>query len=561
MWAPAILSLLCFLVVPTSSPAQVVDPLRNDGSRKSTAEKQAEENRNSANRREAEKERQRKASGVKPIYNDEEPVKKRTTEYTRPLGCLKGDCKNGEGVWNYENHLTYTGKFLDGYPSGWGKLEDFSVNGYTVTASYTGNWLAGFKHGKGKEWKYAGIGKTDSYEGEYVLGEFEGQGTRIYPNGNSYIGNWKAGKRSGTGSFTYRNGSYMGEWLNDMRHGMGKDTGPDEIYEGMFAADYKEGAGVSYDYAGKIKLFEGTFKKGKRHGKGKEWTIESIYEGKWVAGEMDGAIMVYNKDGSLRGKEVHVNGIAQPPGKLMPVVVRDTAHEARILAADHTIMNSTKLYPLYKGKIKDGVRSGTGIAYYDGSYDTLYYGQWANDRYEGKGIEFYPDNRRQYAGDFVNGYPDGKGTYYSLLEDKSFFIGSFSEGAIVEGILYHVDGSLFYDGPWKYNYPTGCIGNCENGIGTRYANDGEKKYTGQWKNGQITGLGKEYEGHQLMYEGEFNNGIRQGGGTMYDTEGAHHFIGKFVNGKKEGKGVLYYGDEEKGFTPVSGVWKNDAKVK
>ena len=74
--------------------------------------------------------------------------------------CIKGNCVNGQGTYNYASGSQYIGEFKDG--------------------------------------------------------KFHGQGTYNYANGNQYIGEVKDGKRHGQGTYTWVSGtSKKGIWRNN----------------------------------------------------------------------------------------------------------------------------------------------------------------------------------------------------------------------------------------------------------------------------------------------------------------------------------------------------------
>jgi hypothetical protein len=77
------------------------------------------------------------------------------------------------------------------------------------------------------------------YEGEWVDGKINGQGTLWYADGDQYQGEWRDGKMHGRGTYTYADGDqYEGDWKDDRRHGKGTVTyaavegGAAEKYEG-----------------------------------------------------------------------------------------------------------------------------------------------------------------------------------------------------------------------------------------------------------------------------------------------------------------------------------------
>ena len=64
------------------------------------------------------------------------------------------------------------------------------------------------------------------YVGEFVNGEIEGKGTRVYDDGTEYIGTFKKGEKHGYGEITYgkrnvREEYYKGNWEMNVRQGFG----------------------------------------------------------------------------------------------------------------------------------------------------------------------------------------------------------------------------------------------------------------------------------------------------------------------------------------------------
>ena len=106
---------------------------------------------------------------------------------------------------------------------------------------------------------YHGVGKIDmsslqkgEYSGQWNMGVVEGQGTRIWPNGDVYIGGWSASsKMHGKGSFVWADGSqYVGEFVSGRRTGSGKQiwhTG--QYYIGQWRRGQPHGKGILVDPA------------------------------------------------------------------------------------------------------------------------------------------------------------------------------------------------------------------------------------------------------------------------------------------------------------------------
>ena len=68
-------------------------------------------------------------------------------------------------------------------------------------------------------------------------------------------------------------------------------------------------------------------------------------------------------------------------------------------------------------------------------------------------------------------------------------------------------------------------------------------FEGDYKNGKRNGIGKEYDYNgELKFEGEFQNGKRNGNGKEYHSNGKLQFEGEYLNGEKNGKIKEYYCD-------------------
>lgn len=145
--------------------------------------------------------------------------------------------------------------------------------------------LTGEYDGHGVEWDLR-ISRT--YEGEWLDGKKNGQGTATYSTGSQYVGNWLDDKRNGQGTYTWTNGKkYAGEWKNDKIHGQGTLTFANgQKYVGEFQNDKIHGQGT-YTGWGKNK-YVGEYKNGVRSGKGTQTDEKSTYVGDWKDGKKHG---------------------------------------------------------------------------------------------------------------------------------------------------------------------------------------------------------------------------------------------------------------------------------
>jgi len=152
------------------------------------------------------------------------------------LGCISGDCVNGNGTLVEETQRglrTYRGDFVNGKFHGFGRLT-FNDEG-------------------------------EIYEGRFMIGKKHGRGTLWNDEGDVYMGNWRNDRRNGMGMLAfhvenYREGrftentlkntteNYSGEFKNDVFYGEGTYRWEDgTLYVGKWAANKKHGRGY-FDY-------------------------------------------------------------------------------------------------------------------------------------------------------------------------------------------------------------------------------------------------------------------------------------------------------------------------
>lgn len=122
-----------------------------------------------------------------------------TTTTVNSLGCLNGDCQNGEGeLKSEEGH--YIGNFKNGKFEGKGTLSNISYefenelyasplrpNFHDDQFTYVGNFSDGLPEGDGK----IVFDNGDKYEGEFYEGKIEGEGTMTFKNGSVYKGEFE----------------------------------------------------------------------------------------------------------------------------------------------------------------------------------------------------------------------------------------------------------------------------------------------------------------------------------------------------------------------------------
>ena len=119
------------------------------------------------------------------------------------------------------------------------------------------------------------------------------------------------------------------------------------------------------------------------------------------------------------------------------------------------LKNTTEIIGIYKEEEVD-YKYCTGILinsiiqilntkkeiYKSGNY---YIGPFKNGLRHGKGKEYYKDGRIKYEGDFANDKFEGKGKY--IYDNGNYYIGEFKNGlSHGRGILYFSNGRIKYEG-------------------------------------------------------------------------------------------------------------------
>jgi len=133
------------------------------------------------------------------------------------------------------------------------------------------------KQGKGVFiWMGAGPDDDESlvqkakYEGNYKDGVRTGVGKMEFPSGDIYEGEWVEGKMNGEGSYTYKNTGdiYSGSWLANVKQGYGRyEFGADKS---MLVGTWASGELVKGSWELKnFANYEGEFKSGRPLGDGK----------------------------------------------------------------------------------------------------------------------------------------------------------------------------------------------------------------------------------------------------------------------------------------------------
>jgi len=180
--------------------------------------------------------------------------------------------KNEYRVEIYANGMKYEGNFVDGIRNGQGTMI------FPDGAKYEGEWKDGAMHGRGIfTWP-----NGDKHEGEWRNNKANGQGIYTFANGGKYEGNFVDDFRSGQGTMIFPDGAkYEGIYANHLPNGQGIFTWPNgDKYEGEWKDDKAHGQGI-FTFANGDR-YEGGYENGARSGQGiMEYADGAKYEGEW----------------------------------------------------------------------------------------------------------------------------------------------------------------------------------------------------------------------------------------------------------------------------------------
>jgi serine/threonine protein kinase len=151
----------------------------------------------------------------------------------------------------------------DKYTGDFDQNGNFTGNGTYTFANgdvYSGTLKEGVRTGKGTLTRANGA----KYVGDWRNDLANGFGTLIFPSGDKYVGGFKDGKFHGKGTYSFTNGDkYVGNHENDKRHGLGVYTHADgRRFEGNYLDGKANGFGTSYDSKG-IKIYSGQWEDGR----------------------------------------------------------------------------------------------------------------------------------------------------------------------------------------------------------------------------------------------------------------------------------------------------------
>jgi len=218
------------------------------------------------------------------------PLKKRATTIAATkvelqIGCLAGNCINGQGTYAWKTGSKYIGMFKRGQRNGFGTIY------YNNGDIYVGEWSNNQPEGNGV-YEYHSKGILKKYVGEWHSGKRTGYGWMLAKDGTQRLGKWQEGKfikalEAGCLSGDCQNKSSEYIWADDQSR-----------YLGKYVNGKRNGAGVYY--YGKGGKYQGNFRDGKRHGYGTYYFPNgSKYIGNWQNDVREGTGTLWKKNGQI----------------------------------------------------------------------------------------------------------------------------------------------------------------------------------------------------------------------------------------------------------------------
>ena len=279
--------------------------------------------------------------------------------------CVSGNCKDGEGVWKYNDGRRYEGSFIAGRPGGKGTI-------YLLSGS--------------------------EFSGIFKYGQYDGQGDVVYGNG-IYAECQKGNCIDGRGILMFEDGSrYSGEFKNEIRTGYGGlELEDGSTYSGDFVNNLYHGQGT-------IRLQDGT-----------------EYQGVFDKGKMEGEINIRFASGhQFIGRFKHGEVVEDQGRVIFPNNSRGNCVDGNCIEGEGTLELDNG--SLYEGAFLNCSRHGYGV--YTFETGAVYKGFFSKGKYHGKGSYTFPSGIT-FEGDHKEGLRHGRGrftfpngTSYDVLYQK-----------------------------------------------------------------------------------------------------------------------------------------------
>jgi hypothetical protein len=412
----------------------------------------------------------------------------------RDGATFEGTFKDGdmaEGTYRYANGDVYTGGLKDGLRDGNGVMS--TPNG----DRYEGMWRRGGMFGEGVAAFASGARWTGTFDnsklvkGSHVdakgavtevesmprLNRLTGQGMETTVTGDRYEGGFVNGLRDGQGTIVRTDGTRIeGNFSKDVLIS-GTRVRPEGFrYEGSFDSNMSpNGSGVLITPNGS--RYEGQFSKGTYEGKGIYRNVNGrVLDGDWIDGKFSFGTAT-DPDGSTREVD-------------MRMIAAKRSGKGRTINSDGD---------QYEGDFKDGTFHGIG--HLKTSRNNEYTGEFANGSMTRGRLRLADGS--VYEGTMVNGKYDGYGIRRGA--DNDFYEGEYKAGVRHGFGMHRWPSGATYEGYYEDGL--------ESGKGRYVFAGGDKTYEGNFVKGNFHGYGVMVWDNGYRYEGQFVNGERQGNAT------------------------------------------------
>lgn len=242
------------------------------------------------------------------------------------LGEFRNGKKNGQGVFYYQKNIKYVGSWKNNTRHGEGRMyvnESVTQEGIWENNKVTNNrHLNGCISGDCRN----GIGIYLYEDGRKIYGKFINNQIAestvcYYPNGTKYVGDWLNNERNGIGTFYSNDGQEIGVWSRDKFLGAARNMAK----KGCILGDCSNGEGT-YVYNDNTR-YNGRFMNSLASGFGVCYYADGdIYIGEWNNHTFNGSGTMYFNDGSMLGG-VWKNGIFQYEEVVKPTTSTATTPE------------------------------------------------------------------------------------------------------------------------------------------------------------------------------------------------------------------------------------------
>ena len=461
--------------------------------------------------------------------------------------------ENGNGLvkeFHENGNLYYDGEIRDGVKDGKGKI--FDETGYLI---YEGNFLNGIMHGNGKEYNKCG---DLIYEGDFKNGKRNIGNIYIYNDHCELI----AEKKFVGGIYITKKIKCIKDYksdliINDSLLLMEENICHNELeYEIEGEYKYEGNYNNGKKWNGKFKkmdknnslFIDGEYKNGKKYWKLYDKLGNLIFEGKneenneyQLKKYKNGLLIfegIYKNGKRYKGKEFNDNGILifngiYKNGKRWDGQLKLYDKSFRLLY-DGYIKKGKKWNGInskvdnklgFEGIYKNGRKwNGNGIEQI-GKENMVFEGDFINGvKYNGNFYAFYNSEKKLLVGNLVNGFGNNIKRYN--YNGNLIFEGNYDKGEIIYGKEFSNLREIIFEGEYKY-------GKKYNGIYSIRVNNCIYSYYIQ--NGKVINVYIETN-REVIYIGDYVNGLKGGNGKEYNENGKLIFVGEFREGYRyEGK--------------------------